>query len=264
MSIRITTAVSLLWLLYMLVVDVAGYDAPLSDRSLVEKLGTPEAAVLEAIRVIGVPPSRKVDTGAAILTARLVTMVDSTTPFLSRRIDGAKAWRVELKNMTIHRAYGNPLERAGMTRDFIVYLDVKTALPFGISSRLEKFEESDWHKPGIEDAEAQLVSHKEMYLGFPGESPKVGVLEAIGEATGDPYTAEQIVCTYVMHSHLDKDPRPVWIVHMYGVWTPLSTRHPELPRHCRDHYRSVVDAVTGEFIFAGNLPQPVDECGGGQ
>jgi len=185
-------------------------------------------------------------------------MVDSTTPFLAYRINGRRVWRIEFNDVILRLEKATPEELEKHPRDFVVYIDPEPGHLLKVVSQMEGYDEEDWHKPAAELAEKQLGRH-EQYPGFPDKEPHVAFVDALGAIRTNPICAQEIVALYVMHSHLDKAPRPVWDIHLYGIRTALSIKAPDLPSYQRDHWRVLVDAVTGDFIFGGNSPHPVVE-----
>ncbi len=61
-----------------------------------------------------------------------------------------------------------------------------------------------------------------------------------------------------MDSKMDSAPRAVWAITLRGL--PPIPAHgfgaESVPVWQRNHMRNVVDAVTGQFLFATNIPTP--------
>jgi hypothetical protein len=115
--------------------------------------------------------------------------------------------------------------------------------------------------PSGASAQEQLQAEKEIYHQFPLEDPKVSFLDALDivltEGIGSPFVAKAIHGVYVMHSRMDSRPRPVWAITLRGI-PPLPARGEyadTIPVWKRNHIRNVVDAMTGENLFATNSPQ---------
>ena len=240
--------------------SVGATETTLADSTGREyQITTPEEAVAKALDVTGFDRLKGIDTAAAKLSATLVTMVDSTTPFLADSINGRKVWRVEFKNVILDLKNVSSEISESHPRDFVVYVDPELGGLLKVVSQVAGYDEAVWRKPSAELAEKQLLGHRERYLGFPKEKPPVSFVDALDAVRKNPILAQEIVGLHVMHSHLDKDPRLVWDIHLYGIRTILSIKDPGLPSYQRDHWRVLVDAVTGDFIFAGNTPHPVVE-----
>ena len=100
---------------------------------------------------------------------------------------------------------------------------------------------------------------------MPDEPPQITFLQAIDRVLaggmGSPFLAKEIDGYYVRHARGDQEPRPVWIVELRGLPPyPLKGGGPgfdseEVSPRYRNHMRNVVDARTGQVLFANNLPQ---------
>ena len=105
----------------------------------------------------------------------------------------------------------------------------------------------------------------EIYHGFPAEPPKISFLDALDAIGGHPLLAKEIYALYVMESEMKSQPRPVWAITLRGIpplhfiTVPPGVSQDKLPPIWqRNHFRYVVNAVTGKVLFATNSPQPMD------
>ncbi|HUT28466.1 MAG TPA: hypothetical protein VMX13_01645, partial [Sedimentisphaerales bacterium] len=119
--------------------------------------------------------------------------------------------------------------------------------------------------------EAQFRGMKEVYHGFPPTPPKINLLDALdavlGHGIGSPFVAKEIYAVYVMHSEKGAPPRPVWAITLRGIpYRHLKGKPLHLidvpdeeiaPTWQRNRIRNVVDAVTGQVLFATSSPTPL-------
>ncbi len=104
--------------------------------------------------------------------------------------------------------------------------------------------------------------HGEQISGFPAKAPKVTLAQALNKAFGNAANAKELTVYYVLHTWAGayKD-RPVWIIQLRGIpgippSLPFGVPADAVPRKFWDHTRTIVDAMTGEFIIADHIPQP--------
>lgn len=224
------------------------------------RVSTPDQAVARALKITGFDQLKSIDTLAAVSSAKLITMFDSTTPFLADSINGDTVWRIEFKDVVLGLK-DVPAELAEQhPRHFVVYLSPSPGGLIRVSSRSEERSAGLWNKPLAQDAE-RLMSSNERYIGFPEHDPAVTFSEALGAAKGDPLIADEIDAVLVMYTYSNKLPHreitfpcPVWAIHLYGIPTVQSTKYPDLPRSQTGHLRTIVDAVNGQWLHAGNSP----------
>jgi len=220
---------------------------------------TQQKAVERALEVFGTRTEEGYRATAAEDSTAMVTMRDSTTPFLSTAIDGRTAWRVVLQLSPPDTAKQRTNSAARAARDFDVFIDAEDGKLIKIVSRLEGFDEKAWHKPTAKAAEDQ-ISRSDQYHGFPNENPGVTLLNLLVSPSSTIYDArmaQEITAFYIMYSSLSgPEPRPVWELYLYGLETSVSGRYPEQPFYQSDFSRVTVDAMTGEFIHASNTPYP--------
>lgn len=116
--------------------------------------------------------------------------------------------------------------------------------------------------PALDVYERQLSFPGQKIVGIPTEAPKVSLQEAMQYAMGFA-TAKQVIVYYVLESYPDRSikPRPVWIIHVWGC-APVTLSVPpgEVKMHisedARNHFRTIVDAQTGEYYGSDSIPQP--------
>ena len=184
----------------------------------------------------------------------LVTMTDTTTPFLN--LNGKEAYAVEFKDVeaTIRRFDGADSVDITMSRDFNVYTDSETGSVLKIVSKLpsldEKLESGEIRIPTSVEAEEQL-KYREANHEFVATTPTVGFLEVLEVLPSNPLKADMIVAVCVKMTRCDKN-ITAWIVDTYGVES--ITMHGNLEAYQRNHIRTIVDANTGELVSWTNKP----------
>jgi len=196
------------------------------------------------------------------ISARFTTVTEDYTPFLSKQLIGSQAWQVEFENVSLRLESAIPGYQDQFQRKFIVLIDRNTGQLLSITSKFEGKDPDMRPIASGESAEEQLRAEEETYHGLPDEEPKIGFLDALdivlSDGIGSPFLAKEIYASYVMHSRMDSEPRPVWIVTLRGL-PPMPARGPygdSIPVWQRNHMRNIIDAMTGESLFATNSPQP--------
>lgn len=114
-------------------------------------------------------------------------------------------------------------------------------------------------------ARDRLAAHGEKYTRLVSQPPHVSFVDALNrvEAAGfaSPAEASIVEAVLVVHEWLDHPPRPVWAIVLNGLppWPaqpPSGVTAAEVPVWQRNHLRHVVDATSGEVLFATTIPQP--------
>jgi hypothetical protein len=210
------------------------------------RLTTADAAIARALAYTGFDELETCSRANAENTARLVTIRDSTTPFLADSIDGQRAWVVTFSDLAV--------TGGDFLATFVITIDAQTGRLFKIVRRIPGFDESYWHIPSAVDIGLQAINSKGEYLGFPVEDPHIDFLQALKTvAPCRALLAEQLTALYVMHPR-GGSPRPVWVLSMLGVSTPLYDDNPDAPYYLRGTCRVLIDANTGEFLIGDNWP----------
>jgi hypothetical protein len=196
-----------------------------------------------------------------------VDVNDDNTPFLHRQINGKKnVWRVEIKNFRLKLKSVWPRYKDKYLRNFEVLVDPNTGHLLRIRSKFDGYDPNMLPEPPAEVAEARIRGGGyEIYHGFPAEPPKISFLEALDAIGVHPLSAKEIYALYVMESKMKSQPRPVWAITLRGipplrmVSVPPGVSQDKLPPIWqRNHFRYVVNAVTGKVLFASTSPQPMD------
>ncbi len=194
--------------------------------------------------------------------AERVTVNSDNTPFLWRQRIGKRAWLVTFVNVSLKLPSAIAGYRDPYRRQFDVLLDEDSGELLSITSLFRGAAPDMRPQPSGEVAERQLSAEKETYEGVPAEDPRVTFLGALdiilSKGMGSPFLAKEIFAVYVMEARMGSPARPVWAITLRGI-PPISAHGPyadEVPVWQRNHMRNVIDAKTGEFLFATNSPQP--------
>ena len=220
-----------------------------------EAITTPQQALIRAfvltrLQSIFSPPR-----------ATLVKVSDDVTPFLGEGNVGKPAWLVEYPAGSLMFP-GPSTAQDSYRRVFTLYLEAASGHLFFVNSTYDGPPDPDM-RPMLScgEATAQLSSEEEVYDGYPDEDPRVdflGALESLQHGgVGSPLRAKEIHGAYVLHSRLGSRPKPAWAITLRGL-PPFAAHGPDpnrVPVWQRNHMRNVVDAMTGQVLFASNSPQ---------
>jgi hypothetical protein len=201
--------------------------------------------------------------GLSLTSSAMQTVIaESKIPFLQPTLTNRRAWRVEFAgcSLVLPSAAGEFRDRE--ERRFVIRLDAETGQLIDIESHPEGGVEGLRPEPSAESAERQLRTREEVYVALPADGPKVTFVRALDSVLanggGSPFLAKEICGVYVMHSKLGSAPRPVWVITLRGI-PPLLPKGPgadAVPIWQRNRIRYVVDANTGDCLFATNTPLP--------
>jgi len=226
------------------------YNTALLENTKVDKDTATQSELLsKALRILGVDKSNIIEFSTAEASLKKVNLYDSLTPFIADSINKKELWMIEIDSVMICNEDDENIHY----RDFTIYLDSGEGGFIKIVSKYGNINEKELYLTSKEKARQRLDSQREKYCGFSPIDPEINFFKALRSTIGDPYEAKQITGMYILHSRKDKEPKPVWVIQLYGTTTPLDMRHPDLLIK-KDYFRTVVDAKTGEFIIAGNGP----------
>ena len=196
--------------------------------------------------------------------AQTVSTATDQTPFLSSRIRSlGDAWDVRLADVSLNLPSALPGFEDPYRRTFTVRVGGGTVL--GIRSRSSIPLPELRPRATAQVAEPQLRDGGEYYLGLPAARPGITFLQAVdrvlGEGIGSPLMAPEIDGLYVEHARQNEAPTRAWVIELRGL-PPFPIKGPRgadsnlVPAWQRNHMRNVVDAQTGQVLFANNTPQP--------
>ena len=199
-------------------------------------------------------------------SATPIKVEEDVTPFLGERNHGKAAWRVDYPDVDLRFASAETGFKDLYRRIFSVRLLASDGQLLFIESSYQGEPDPDLRPmPPCGPATAQLSMEDEVYEGYPEDNPEltfIDALEAIlNGGSGSPFLAKAIHAVYVLHSRMGSEQRAVWAVTLRGLPPlPAHGRYgDQVPVWQRNHMRNVVDANTGEVLFATNSPQPLDE-----
>ncbi len=208
--------------------------------------GGDSVAVTFAIRAMGLEDIAEWQDEPTGTTAALVTMVDSTTPFL--KLDGRPIYKVVLTDVPVaFKAIDSTTRVVSHRRDFVLFVDAEAGTILKVESTLPSYDEKlasgAIRRPSRLELEKQLDPAGTGLVTAVAGVPQPSFLTALG-ATPGARGAEKVVAYYVMYEHLSFSRRPVWIVETCGVPDPNGDTYA----------RTAVDA-TG-MLYRTNTPVP--------
>ncbi len=113
-----------------------------------------------------------------------------------------------------------------------------------------------------QSAEDQMGRRSEKYHGFPEEEPRITFAQALevvhGPGVGNPLVAKRITGRYVVQSATRGGPSPVWAITLEGIHRQAPYFRGSRPRFSK-RMRNIVDARTGKWLGASNIPRPINE-----
>ncbi len=200
------------FVILVLVLLPLSYVWGLQDQSIV--LGTEQEAVDTAIAYTGLDRLEGVK-----LSAKLVTVSDDNTPFLSDQINGKLLWLVTAAGfeLTLYSSKGAEVKREKYVTDLEILIDPVSAKLLKVSSRWPSDEPPIAPLADATETERQLKAHRKSFDGFPDDRPKVDLLKAMDTVGGPVLAAKQIIVHYVLHTNLRWKRKPVWIIHLRGT-----------------------------------------------
>jgi len=204
--------------------------------------------------------------------ATMATMVNDNTPFLATQFDGRSVWNVEFDGGSLKLKSMASWARDQYPRVFTVSIDSGNGQLLGIRCRCKGQDPDFGPEPSVVSAETQLRNSGEIYTGVPSTDPKLRFIDAVdmvlAKGFGSPLTTKEIDGKYVMYSAMGSAPRAVWIITLRGIPaiqppgpmpSPIGSKPvpaSPIPLWQRNHIRNIIDAMSGEWIFASTIPQP--------
>ncbi len=193
------------------------------------------------------------------IAATLTTASTDTTPFLSAHLVGRPIWRVAIDGWRMElQSAPDAKDRYHRTLD--VFVDPVDGRLLKILSRWPQGVPEGLPIPPAAFAEQQMRrSRLEVFHGFPEEPPSITFLQALDiivtDGVGSPFVAKQILAHYVLGSFEDREPVPLWSITLRGIGQ-IRASNPNVPAAARNHIRNIIDARTGEWLYATSTPQP--------
>ena len=183
-------------------------------------------------------------------------------PFVHQMLAKKELWQVQIDSLILAKeSIGR--QRYLYDQGFTLLLDPVTGNPILISSKYKGIDPNMLPEPPNAIAEERMLkSSSEQYHGFPETPPQITFYDALKiietKGMGSPYIAKEIHAVYVMHSYLEKEPIPAWVVTLRGIPPiPPPSRNPDVPVWQRNRMRYIIDVMTGEIMLAKTSPLPV-------
>jgi len=184
-----------------------------------------------------------------------ITMQDSTTPFLGEYAHNRSVWRISFHDINLKSKDGEPAD-SQFNRDFCVYIDSLTGHLLKVTYFHDSSNADVCPEIHANEAERQLSSMQEHYIGFPADMPPTSFGEAITSGI-NPFNAKQILGQYVTYSWGNRTPRPVWIISLCGI-PPITLHGPYsydwIPPYKLNRKRAIIDAITGHLLSTCTIP----------
>jgi len=198
--------------------------------------------------------------------SELVSLSEVIIPFFSSELKDKIGIRVRMAPVTIKWSSTTGPVADHYTRYFTVYLDADARRVIAVISRLAK-RPPDIREPTADETEGELRGSSQIYSSFPSVGPKVTFMQALQAVRASP--APEIDGVYVMYSHLEEKPHPVWAISMRGgPPSALSFHRPVLPEGVvireapagqqRNFVRVIVNATTGVGLMASYRTEHFD------
>lgn len=195
--------------------------------------------------------------------ASVIRLRDQCLPFLSKQLNGRATWRVEFTDVDLEKLSGDPKLRNSYIRSLIVILCPDSGQILRVVSRWPEGVPAMAAYPSCLEEERQYASISTRFTGLPGEAPSTTLFRALGASLLWSPAVKQISASYVMESSRRHQDRPVWVIQLRGfpAAVPFSTfaRNAgiQIPDDARNHLRNVIDAKTGNWLYADTIPQPI-------
>lgn len=214
----------------------------------------------QVVAVVGVPRDLLLES-----KIELVSVKEDNTPFLNKEIISQPLWKVTTPKWRLRLASAMPGFEDQYERYFDILVDPRSGTILKITSRWPPGIPEMVPQPPADYAEAQMNSSgRERYHSFPANAPAITFLEALDvvlrEGYGSPLEAKQILADCVVQSRMGGDPRTVWAITLRGIRI-VRQPPPSLDGSSSsgrelvvDKMRNIVDATTGEWLGASNLP----------
>lgn len=220
-------------------------------------------AIKAARKCIGL--SRVADDQVA---AEEIVLSSECMPFLGKILQGRKTWKVSFSNMDLAKASGEPALSNPHVTTLIVILAPDTGHVLRATSVWPPVVPRMADYPSRESEEQQLMATDTQYTGLPTNAPGVSLAQALAGKDMDYWSddVKQIHACYVLERTIQYEGRAVWVIQLRGFppyepSVPPGADPKSIPESSRNHFRNVVDAMTGEWLGADSTPQPVAEEG---
>lgn len=246
---------------YMLLAAFVTFIIPLlcfiPSASAATGMSASDAAAI-ALMAVGTGPVDDSTIEALSTHTQCISMIDTTTAFLSQYLSGRRVWKSVIKDVRFELAFeghwDSLIHVTGPPQKITIYVDSILGIPIRIECISEGVDPEKWIKYNAERNEAGLRRISEKYVGLPDSLPSISFQQALSAARIGISTVEEMVGLYLLATNVDQPPIAVWDIYYYGVESLSSMKNAHLPEQRRKRLRMRMDAVSGEFIFGGNIP----------
>jgi hypothetical protein len=243
-------------------------DAPQPQRETFEAVeaARPDAKVelgeADAVRVARDSLGLRHDEGFHADAGR-VMLTKESVPFLAPQLEGRETWRVEFRDLDLEKATGNPRLRNPHITRLAVLLAPQSGQVIQVSSAWPEGVRPMATYPSRGEEERQLKAASVTYTGFPARAAKVTLFDAVANRDMMFWSSEvkQIHAHFVLQSTIRYEDRAVWCIQLRG-FPPFEPPGPrgadvkDISEEARNHFRNVVDAMSGQWLHADTIPQP--------
>jgi len=187
---------------------------------------------------------------------QVLTLRDSTIPFLVDQVYGKPVWQIFLDNIYLDMPRCPAEEEAKWNpKQFYVLIDSTVGFFIKAYTKYEgEFDPYLGSDPPADMAERQLGGWK--FQGFSRSAPKVKMHEALGAAPmSDPLASKELTI-YLVKQNSRGTSTLLWNVFGRG-FPPRKMRHTGGIDPLNNYAWTVVDADTGYFIWTGGAPSPI-------
>jgi len=238
-----------------LVLTYAAYSQTHANNSIKNA----EEAINRALLYTGFDKVNDVDIKDMLNKAKIDTITDDKTPYLSKSINDRDIWEIEFLGINLTSLFER---RTGINEskyfNFKVYIDKESGRLIKIHYIKEGYDPNESPLPSAEVAERQMIRIGEVYHGFPDSLPEYSFIDALDNTAFNPFHAGEIIAQYVIESERYTDPRRVWTIDLRGLDpVPIESRKSAMytPVYQRNHRRTVIDAKTRHQLFTDTNPQ---------
>jgi len=199
---------------------------------------------------------------------KLITLVDTTTPFLSKFTNCQKVWKVLYENVMLNK---KPSKKNTSTNDYLnfeVFIDSATGDFVKAICRLKELDPNKDLEVSASIAEKQIGNNGYETYAVPDSPPKIDLATALLGCFTNPLATKEILAQYVLLKENGFPFKPMWIISFRGVppsgritfGAPPSlhrdTSKPlyEWPDYTKSRVREGISAITGKIRFSSSYP----------
>jgi len=142
---------------------------------------------------------------------------DSTTPFLSDKLDGREAWLFEFDDALPLLGYDRDRDSLLVAKSAVIWVDKNTGQLLSAEIRCADKSTMLAALPTAERAEAERRAFSEEYSDLPAVQTQCGLTKALSLVRPYVMSSTRTVVKFVMYSRPGFRNKQVWIVQTYGA-----------------------------------------------